>query len=273
MTSRAQEIGEGKRESSGEDAVREELAEAKRCVEALAHPQMGDQHVDMNGYLTTKPSQDVALMFGQLQEILKKEAGWRGVAAESQLAGACGVGGGVGDCVGGRGVMVGAERRLGWVSGGAIDVGGGVFWGRDRGDAVGGDGVAIQGPKGGGVGQWVLGVMGGIGVPLMLVGLSAAGVGGQAYWEGAPSALTCLVGGAVLVSPLLVLLGLLMRDLGGVRLVLMAGSAGLVGNLLLELHCAVGEVPHLLLGHVMLSILLLGAGLGWSTWGRHVRGR
>lgn len=272
MTSRAQEIGEGKRESSGEDAVREELAEAKRCVEALAHPQMGDQHVDMNGYLTTKPSQDVALMFGQLQEILKKEAGWRGWLRSRS-----------------------SRVRVAWVVGLVTALVVGVLWWGPREDWDGYPGVRLMlvvgcfgagigamlwgvmgwpyRPKGGGVGQWVLGVMGGIGVPLMLVGLSAAGVGGQAYWEGAPSALTCLVGGAVLVSPLLVLLGLLMRDLGGVRLVLMAGSAGLVGNLLLELHCAVGEVPHLLLGHVMLSILLLGAGLGWSTLGRHVRAR
>ncbi len=102
----------------------------------------------------------------------------------------------------------------------------------------------------------------------MLVGLSAAGVGGRRLGGRCAECVAVVsCGGWVLVSLLLVLLGLLMRDLSGVRLVLMAASGGLVGNLLLELHCAVGEVPHLMLGHVMLSILLVGASFGWSFVG------
>ncbi len=54
-------------------------------------------------------------------------------------------------------------RRDDWggVSGGAVDVGGGVFWGGDRGDGVGGDEVAAQ--TGEGVEGVVVGVVGGLG--------------------------------------------------------------------------------------------------------------
>lgn len=70
-------------------------------------------------------------------------------------------------------------------------------------------------------------------------------------------ALPCLAVGSVVALAGYLLLRAL--DRGGVRrALLMAASGGLAANLLLQLHCPVTAPEHMLVGHLGVSLLLLG---------------
>lgn len=81
----------------------------------------------------------------------------------------------------------------------------------------------------------------------------------------APRALSCFAFGLLLGALVLALLGLLDRrdDLSWPRLLLLAGAAGLVGNLALALHCPIVGPAHLLAGHATVplgALVVLAAG-------------
>lgn len=77
----------------------------------------------------------------------------------------------------------------------------------------------------------------------------------------APRALRCFVFGVLLGAVVLVLLRLLDRSdgLSWPRLLLLAGAAGLAGNVVLALHCPLVGAGHLLAGHATVPLGALAA--------------
>ncbi len=79
---------------------------------------------------------------------------------------------------------------------------------------------------------------------------------GADFW---PRALACLGFGLSIGLPVLIVVRLLERNPEGSRsLVLLAcGLGGLAGNLTLHLHCPITHLPHLLVGHASIGVVLL----------------
>jgi hypothetical protein len=75
------------------------------------------------------------------------------------------------------------------------------------------------------------------------------------------SVLGCFVPGAALGGAMVVLGRALARGPGRDGALLAAAAAGLATNLALTLHCPIDTPPHLILGHVSISVALLGAAL------------
>jgi hypothetical protein len=99
--------------------------------------------------------------------------------------------------------------------------------------------------------------------------VSSAFAGAMAVWPTRPG-FRCL--GLTLVMGAAPLVGLLWaRWSGTVKLSSLDGlirgvAAGAVGWALIDLWCPVGEISHLLLGHVLPVVILAGAGVGAARW-------
>jgi hypothetical protein len=106
-----------------------------------------------------------------------------------------------------------------------------------------------------------------VGAPLLLfswkVGVSASFAGAMASWPGRPSVhclgLAVVMGAASWSGWFTSRSGWLGGALGGV-------AAGAASWTLLELWCPVGEIGHLLLGHVAPLLILAAAGAASGRW-------
>jgi hypothetical protein len=120
---------------------------------------------------------------------------------------------------------------------------------------------------------------------LMAVAVAGAPIG-LFFWYSAPAAHThprslpvesfgslvshaarCLAVGSVVAGGMYALLAGLDRG-GSNRLLLMAACAGLAGNLMLQLHCAITAPIHLVIGHLGVVVLCFG----FAIWRERVRG-
>lgn len=108
-------------------------------------------------------------------------------------------------------------------------------------------------------------------VPIVAAFLPAAHDAHPSIWEGAgddfvPRAVACFGYGMAMGLPVLVVLRFLERGehRAWIGAALAATAGGLVAQLSLHLHCAIAYPPHLIAGHVTVTVVMLAAYIGLS---------